>query len=186
MEEQATGKAMQTIIRVTKLALTAMIAAHWLACFGAAFDERKTIEAYFHDGNGNEDDPSALQQYLAAVYYAMTTLSTVGYGDVTPASDMARLYAMVAMVLGGAFYGYIIGSVTSVIFETDANNRVYYERMDLIQSWLNHNDKVPKVLRRRIRKHFKQSFSARTAIDDSEVVAQLSPELRDDTILHRR
>merc|ERR1712232_240486 len=89
---------------------------------------------------------------------------------------------MLAMVLGGAFYGYIIGSVTSVICETDANNKVYYERMDLIQSWLDRNDKVPKMLRRRIRKHFKQALSANTAIEDSEVVAQLSPELRDDTV----
>merc|ERR1712232_463349 len=89
---------------------------------------------------------------------------------------------MLAMVLGGAFYGYIIGSVTSVICETDANKRVYYERMDLIQSWLDRNDKVPKMLRRRIRKHFKQALSAKTAMEDREVVVQLSPELRDDTV----
>jgi hypothetical protein len=95
---------------------------------------------------------------------------------------MARVYAVLAMVIGGAFYGYIIGTVTSVICETDANKRVYYERMDLIQSWLDHKDNVPKMLRRRIRKHFKQALSARTAMEDSDVVAQLSPELRDDTV----
>jgi CRP-like cAMP-binding protein len=182
MEEQATGKALQTAIRVGKLAGMALICAHWLACFGAAVDDRKTIMSYFIDGNGKEDDPTDFQQYLAAVYYAMTTLSTVGYGDVIPATDMSRLYAMLAMVLGGAFYGYIIGSVTSVICETDANHKVYYERMDLIQSWLDRNDKVPKMLRRRIRKHFKQALSANTAIEDSDVIAQLSPELRDDTV----
>merc|ERR1719197_1032409 len=38
------------------------------------------------------------------------------------------------------------------------------------------------MLRRRIRKHFKQALSMRTAMEDSEVVAQLSPELRDDTV----
>jgi CRP-like cAMP-binding protein len=38
------------------------------------------------------------------------------------------------------------------------------------------------MLRRRIRKHFKQALAKKAAIEDSEVVAQLSPELRDDTV----
>jgi CRP-like cAMP-binding protein len=54
--------------------------------------------------------------------------------------------------------------------------------MALIQSWLERNDDIPKLLRRRIRKHFKHALCAATAIGDSEVVAQLSPELRDDTV----
>jgi hypothetical protein len=184
LEEQATSnsKAIQTSLRAGKLAAIALIVAHWLACFGAAVDGGKTIEAYFRDGNGKEEDPSDFQKYFAAVYYAMTTLSTVGYGDIIPANDMSRFYAILAMVLGGAFYGYIIGSVTSVICDRDANNRAYYERMDLISSWLERNDKLPRMLRRRIRKHFKQALSAKTAMEDGDVIAQLSPELRDDAV----
>jgi CRP-like cAMP-binding protein len=38
------------------------------------------------------------------------------------------------------------------------------------------------MLRRRIRQHFKQSLSGITAMQDCDVIEQLSPELRDDTV----
>ena len=47
-----------------------------------------------------------------------------------------RAYAMFAMIVGGSFYGYIIGSVTSIVADGDRNYRAFYDRMELIQSWL--------------------------------------------------
>jgi len=61
--------------------------------------------------------------------------------------------------------------------------------MDLITSWLDGHDEIPKILRRRIRKHFKESLATRTAIDDPAVVGDLSAELRADTaffIIHEK
>ena len=43
------------------------------------------------------------RRYLAALYWAMSTMTTVGYGDITPESDGERAYAMVGMVIGGGF-----------------------------------------------------------------------------------
>merc|ERR1712113_72565 len=94
------------------------------------------------------EDASTGSRYLAAMYWAMTTLSTVGYGDITPTSDIERGYSMLAMVVGGAFYGYIVGCVTSVISDMDLNMRAYCERMDLITSWLDGHADVPPTLRR--------------------------------------
>jgi hypothetical protein len=153
-----------------------------MACFMAAVDSG-SLDSYL----GLFASPGS--RYLAAMYWAMTTLSTVGYGDITPTSDVERGYSMMAMVVGGAFYGYIIGSVTSVISEMDLNTRAYFDRMDLITSWLDGHDELPKILRRRIRKHFKESLATRTAIDDPAVVWDLSPELRADTaffIIHEK
>jgi hypothetical protein len=123
------------------------------------------------------------------MYWAMTTISTVGYGDITPNTDAERLYSMVAMVFGGAFYGYIIGSCTSVISDTDLNTRTYYDRLNLIVSWLDMHEEIPRVLRRKIRQHFKEYLGAQTAIDDAAVIVDLPPELRADAaffLLHEQ
>ena len=42
-----------------------------------------------HDGYNDSSDGSV--DYLDALYYATVTLSTTGYGDITPVSDAARL-----------------------------------------------------------------------------------------------
>jgi hypothetical protein len=62
-------------------------------------------------------------QYLASFYWAMTTMTTVGYGDITPESDAERVLAVTAMVVGGAFYGFVIASMASFVTQTDENAR---------------------------------------------------------------
>jgi hypothetical protein len=39
-------------------------------------------------------------QYLYAVYWALTTLTTVGYGDITPTNDVERVYSLFALLIG--------------------------------------------------------------------------------------
>jgi hypothetical protein len=172
LEEKSTSKFHQTLGRLAWLLVVAFLLCHWMACFMAA-SEGSIVQA--------ADSSDMSSRYLLCMYWAMTTLSTVGYGDVTPSTDMGRGYAMLAMIVGGAFYGYIVGCVTSVISDMDLNQRAYFERLDLITSWLDGHYEIPKILRRRIRKHFRDALAARTAIDDPEVISELSPELRADT-----
>ena len=40
--------------------------------------------------------------YLAGYYMAVMTLTTIGYGDVTPKTDGERIYVILVMFLGGA------------------------------------------------------------------------------------
>jgi voltage-gated potassium channel len=38
--------------------------------------------------------------YAESLYFSMVTMATVGYGDITPATDIARLVAAIEVVLG--------------------------------------------------------------------------------------
>ena len=66
----------------------------------------------------------------------MTTLTTVGYGDITPTNQTERLYATFMMIIGASFYGFVVGAISSVVSSSDLNASVYIERMDLISAWL--------------------------------------------------
>lgn len=46
--------------------------------------------------------------HFTALYFALTVLSTVGFGDITPVTNFARLVVMVQMALGLTFLAVII------------------------------------------------------------------------------
>merc|ERR1739848_864265 len=121
---------------------------HWLSCFMSA-TETGAFDRYF----GVEVEVPTIRRYMAALYWSMTTLSTVGYGDIVPTSDGERAYAMLAMVIGGSLYGYIVGCMTSVITEVDVESRSHDDHMSMLSTWMDRQDKIPSLLRRRIRRH---------------------------------
>jgi voltage-gated potassium channel len=54
-----------------------------------------------------------------AIWWAITTVTTVGYGDKFPVSAEGRGVAVVLMVLGIALFGFLAGSLASFFFERD-------------------------------------------------------------------
>ena len=57
------------------------------------------------------------------------TLTTVGYGDVTPVTDAERAFLVIAMMFGGICYSYIIASMASIVSTMDSNERLFNEKM---------------------------------------------------------
>lgn len=45
-------------------------------------------------------DCSLYTKYIYSIYYAMTTLATVGYGDITPKNTYEMMFATIVMFLG--------------------------------------------------------------------------------------
>ena len=49
------------------------------------------------------------------MYFSYTTLSTVGFGDLTPRSDFERLVCICILLLGVAIFGLIMGDFQAMI-----------------------------------------------------------------------
>lgn len=113
--------------------------------------------------------------YLAAVYWSTTTLTTVGYGDLIPTTDAERVYAAVAMCIGGIFYGYVVGNISSMVANSDLNKNAFYQGMDLIQAWLDHHTQIPASVRRQIRQYFKNYLMEKSAKNEADIVDELPP-----------
>merc|ERR1719253_1302660 len=98
---------------------------HWLACLlkvcgGESLDE--------YLGTASN---SASEEYVAAMYWSMMTMTTVGYGDIPMKTNLERIYAILCMVIGSGYYGYIVGCITSIISENDIEAREFNERMNV-------------------------------------------------------
>lgn len=51
---------------------------------------------------------------LDAAYFSIVTLATVGYGDLTPRTDLGKLFTMVYIVAGLGVLGTFVATITKV------------------------------------------------------------------------
>lgn len=53
--------------------------------------------------------------YLAAAYWSLTAITTIGFGDITPITNAERAVMLLVEILGVLFFGILLGSITSLL-----------------------------------------------------------------------
>jgi voltage-gated potassium channel len=69
-------------------------------------------------------DHSEFPNVWLALWWAVQTVTTVGYGDVTPKNDIGRTLATIVMLTGIGFLTVVTASITAVFVES-ARRRFY-------------------------------------------------------------
>lgn len=65
----------------------------------------------------NVEESAMFEDFFDALYWATTTLTTVGYGDIYPATDLGRIISMFSAILGVAVIALPSGVITASYLE---------------------------------------------------------------------
>lgn len=98
------------------LMCTFVLIAHWLACiwYAVGYVERPYTETGWLDNlaeqlgktyNASEpgSGPSAKDYYITALYFTFSSLTSVGFGNVSPNTNSEKLFSICVMVIGCKF-----------------------------------------------------------------------------------
>ena len=113
---------------------------HILACFWfytaalSGADGDPTWVSTYDDGSAL--DAPVHVQYLYSMYWALATLTTVGYGDVVPVNNTERGFALVALLVGALVFGYVISSISTLVAALDRQASLSEEKMDAIKEYM--------------------------------------------------
>lgn len=66
-----------------------------------------------------------LTQYIYSVYFAITTIVTVGYGDLTPQNEAEVVVIMILEICGTSFFGYMINVIGITVDNINKKNEEY-------------------------------------------------------------
>jgi hypothetical protein len=64
-------------------------------------------------------EASDAEIYVASFYWALTTLSTVGYGDISAETFLERIFAMIIMFTGVLYISFVVSNLTSMMTQID-------------------------------------------------------------------
>ena len=67
--------------------------------------------------------------YVFASYFVVTTISTVGYGDMSASTPLERFYCVVLMLTGVSIFTFISGALSSILSNYDNSQAALQERL---------------------------------------------------------
>jgi len=103
-------------------------------------------------------------KYITAFYWAVTTLATVGYGDVKGFTGPEYIFNMFVEFIGIAFFSFVMGSINNIFLVDSSNNELVQTKMEQVDVWLVKLDNsrtsksLPKILYDKIRLYIKESM----------------------------
>jgi len=128
-------------------------------------------------------------QYVASLYWAFSSLTSVGYGDIVGKTVQEQFYSMLIMLIGATWYGFIVSSMTSIMTSFDAQNKAVRDKIIHVNEFIRATQ-LPPGLARQVRSYFEfkisrtqKAFLATKNFDAQELLLQMSSGLRSDILL---
>lgn len=109
--------------------------------------------------------------------------ATIGYGDIVARSNEERLVNVAVMAIGVSFFGYVIGTISSLVTNLDVAAALYDERMTVVKEYII-SRQIPKHMNKKIRDHFEYYFQNRSVFKERKILKRLPAALRNEMIHH--
>jgi len=132
------------------------------------------------DGMWRREAPPEVK-YLISLYVTFTTLTTVGYGDITMRTTPELIFGIVMMALGASTFAVVVGNMAALLGKLDIRATAFKERMEDLDDFM-HQENLPLDLRFRTRAFFEYGYNHSRDIPSS--IEELSMSLRTEVALH--
>jgi hypothetical protein len=172
------------LVNILSLLIKVVFIAHLLACFWymvGTLEEPLAQTSWIRAVNMERESVSA--KYLVSIYWAFTTMSTVGYGDILPVTTSERMFAIFGMILGATVFGFVVGNVASLVNDVDVSVSRYNDRMDELKNYMRERN-FPKSVKEKFEKYYHYYLSRTSVFDEEKIMEDLPQHLRVLVLLH--
>uniref|UniRef100_A0A3Q3ISH0 Voltage-gated delayed rectifier potassium channel KCNH4 n=1 Tax=Monopterus albus TaxID=43700 RepID=A0A3Q3ISH0_MONAL len=174
--------------------------AHWMACVWYVIG-RKEIESsdpvtwdigwlqelgkrletpYINSTMGGPSMPSA---YIASLYFTLSSLTSVGFGNVCANTDAEKIFSVCIMLMGALMHAVVFGNVTAIIQRMYSRRSLYHTRMKDLKDFVRVH-RLPQQLKQRMLEYFQATWSVNNGINANELLHDFPDELRADIAMH--
>ena len=121
----------------------------------------------------NSENESLFFIYIESLYFLVTTLTTVGYGDITCKSFEERIFQIILLAVGSIFYSYIISTIGNFI-KNDSHAKIKYnDDLNILENIRIAYPNMPFKLYRNINKYLESKSSSQEKYDVNSLIDTL-------------
>uniref|UniRef100_A0A3Q3VRW1 Voltage-gated delayed rectifier potassium channel KCNH4 n=1 Tax=Mola mola TaxID=94237 RepID=A0A3Q3VRW1_MOLML len=184
--------------------------AHWMACLTPSFSLAKRLGTpYFvsplntmvpatanssqWNASGSEvgggglgvlgGGPSMRSSYVTSLYFALSSLTSVGFGNVSANTNSEKIFSICTMLIGALMHAVVFGNVTAIIQRMYSRRSLYHTRTKDLKDFIRVH-RLPKAMEQRMLECFQTTWSVNNGIDVSELLKDFPDELRADIAMH--
>ena len=119
--------------RLLMMTMILILLMHVVAClwvYAGKFDENSKDNWIYTKGF---TDMNSIDLYITSFYFTVTTLMTVGYGDITANSSLEKLICVFLMLIGVIAFSYANNAISSIISNQDSAETKLRDKMETLQ-----------------------------------------------------
>ncbi|XP_065348110.1 potassium voltage-gated channel protein eag isoform X3 [Cloeon dipterum] len=167
-----------------------MLVAHWLACIWYSIgrsDADNGIQyswlwklanvtqspysyIWSNDSNAPElvNGPTRKTMYVTALYFTMTCMTSVGFGNVAAETDNEKIFTICMMIIAALLYATIFGHVTTIIQQMTSATAKYHDMLNNVREFMKLHE-VPKALSERVMDYVVSTWAMTKGLDTDKV-----------------
>ena len=186
IEDYISSHLLANLLVLLRLVIFAYYIAHWIACLWyliAVVDSQYHPETWLNDAY--IESQSSFEIYITALYWAFTTMTTVGYGDIHPITTNEIIFTIIAMAVACAMFAYTIGSIGGLVSKQNAEASAYREQVVALNSYMKEK-KLPHDLRFRVRRYLDFVWDNQKRTTEQPILELISEPLREEIFVYTR
>ncbi|XP_063236097.1 potassium voltage-gated channel protein eag [Bacillus rossius redtenbacheri] len=183
-----------------------MLVAHWLACIWYSIGRSDadngvqyswlwklanvTQSPYSYIWTNDSSSPPELingpsrkTMYVTALYFTMTCMTSVGFGNVAAETDNEKIFTICMMIIAALLYATIFGHVTTIIQQMTSATAKYHDMLNNVREFMKLHE-VPKALSERVMDYVVSTWAMTKGLDTDKVLNYCPKDMKADICVH--